>query len=157
VPFGFHFVPNFLNLSIRADEKAAAHDSLVSPPHKFLVAPGPEGLDHFVGRIAEEWEIQFLLGLETLQCFHGIRTGAENGHPALIKLRFCVTKLGRFDRSTRSVGFRKEKDEDAFPLKITQGNLFAFIGIQGEVRGFVANFEHEVLAGIRIAACEGYR
>jgi hypothetical protein len=54
-----------------------------------------------------------LLGLEGGLGFDGIGAHAEDGDAELVELFFCVTKLGRFDRSTGSVGFGVEEEEDA--------------------------------------------
>jgi hypothetical protein len=65
--FGFDFVPNFLDFASRPDENAAARYPFVRPAHEFLGTPGAVGLDHLVSRIAEQKEIQFLLGSKTLK------------------------------------------------------------------------------------------
>jgi hypothetical protein len=110
VSLGFHFIPDLFNLSIWSDKECAAHNPLVSAAHEFLCPPGSKRFDHFVRRIAQEREIQLLLGLENLQRFNGVSTSAEDVDAALIKLRFCVTKLGRFDCSTGSVGLREKEN-----------------------------------------------
>jgi hypothetical protein len=86
--------------------------------------------------IAEQRKIQLLLGLEVGEEFRRIGTGAENGDSCLIKLRACVAKLGRFDRSTRGVRLRKEKQEDALALEILQRDFFVFVGFQAECGRF---------------------
>ena len=141
--FGFYFVPDFFDLSVGPDEKATAHNSFKGAAHEFLGAPGAIGFDHPVRGIAQKGKIQFLLGPETLQGLDGVRAGANNDHSQFIELRFCVTKLGRLNCSTRSVCFREEKEEDAFPFEIRKGDVFSLIGCQDEFRSFVADFEHE--------------
>lgn len=140
--FGFYWIPNLFDFPVWANQERAANNSLVGLAHELLGAPSAIRFDHLVSRIAEQRKIQFLFGLETLQQFHGIRAGAENDHAALVKFRFCVTKLGRLDRSTRSICFRKEKDKDALPLEIAQGDFLPSIGTQGKVRSFVSDFQH---------------
>ena len=90
--------------------------------------------------IAQEREIQFLLALEALQQLHGIGACAQDDNAAFVKFRFCVTELGRFDRSTRSVRFWEDKEDDAFPLVMAQVDFGTFVRVQGEVGGFVADF-----------------
>jgi len=131
-----------LDLPISADQEAAAHNPLKRPAHEFLRAPCAVGFQHFVRGVAEQRKIQFLLGLEALQQLHRIGAGTQDDRAALVELRFCVTKLGRLNRSTRSVGLRKEENQDTLPVEVAEGDFFAVIRMQGEVRSFVADFEH---------------
>jgi len=55
---------------------------------------------------------------------------------------FCVTKLGRFDRSTGGVGFGEEKEQDALGVEIFQGEFFALVRLETEIGGFGAWFQH---------------
>jgi len=57
-------------------------------------------------------------------------------------LLFCVTKLGRFDDSTGSVRFGKEKEEDALAGEIFERDFLAFVGFEAKGGGFGAYFEH---------------
>ena len=50
--------------------------------------------------IAEQGEIEILLGLERGLSFDGVGAHAQNGHAELVEIFFCVTKLGRLDGST---------------------------------------------------------
>jgi hypothetical protein len=61
--------------------------------------------------VAEQREIQFLLGLELRLCFDGIGATAENDRAKFVKFWLCVAKLGRFRDSTGSLGLgEKIKD-----------------------------------------------
>ncbi len=135
-------MPDVFDLPLRTDEERATHDSFVGSAHEFLRAPSPIRFDHLVRRIAEEREIQFLFGSETLQQLHRVGARAKNDYAVLVKFRFCVTKLGRLDRSTRRIGFGKEKYKHAFPFEIAQRQFFPLIGTQREVGSFVTNFQH---------------
>jgi hypothetical protein len=141
--FGFDGGPDFFDFAGFADEEGAAHDAHELASHELFFLPGAVGLDRFVIGIAEQREIELVLGLEPRQGFDGIRAHAQDGHTLLIELLFCVTKLGRFDGSTGSVGFRKEEEQDAPPLEVFQRDVFAFLGWEPEAGGFVAEFEHE--------------
>jgi len=55
-----------VNFSIRTDKETAANDSIEGSAHEFLPAPSAERLYHFVTGIAEQGEIQSLLGPEAL-------------------------------------------------------------------------------------------
>lgn len=90
--------------------------------------PGAEFLDGFVGGIAEQGEIEIVLGLEGGLGFDGIGAHAENGHAELVETFFCVAKLGRFDRSTRGVGFGVEEEQDALAGELFEGDEFVFVG-----------------------------
>jgi len=59
-----------------------------------------------------------VLLLEDSQGFDGVGAHAEDGNFELVELLFCVTKLGRFDGSTGSVGLGIEKEEDTLALEI---------------------------------------
>jgi hypothetical protein len=102
-------------------------------------------LNHFVRGIAEQREIQFVLVAEVLQGLHRIGAGSENGDTELVELLFCVTKLGRFDRSTGGVRFGEKEEQDAAALEILQRELLAAVGGEGEFGSFVADFEHELV------------
>jgi hypothetical protein len=57
-------------------------------------------------------------------------------------LPLCVTKLGRFRRSTACVGFGKEKEDYAPAAKVGERKFGALIGFQAELWSFVANLQH---------------
>ena len=116
--FGFHVVPSLLDFAVGADQIRTACDALKRTAHKFLHPPGSVSLNHFVCGIAEQRKIQLLLGLEVGEELRRIRTGAQNHDAGLVKLRACVTKLGRFDRSTWGVRLRKEKQKDALAPEV---------------------------------------
>ena len=96
-----------------------------------------------MSRVTEQREIQLLLGFETLQRFHGIGAGTQNGNAELVELRLCVTKLGRFGGSTGRVGLGEEKNQDALAFEVNEGDFLALIGSEREAWSFVASFEHE--------------
>jgi hypothetical protein len=115
---GLYAVPDFFGLSVRPDEEGTAGDAHERSAHELFHSPGAVGFDHFVFRIAQQREIELLLFLESRLCFHGIGAYPKDNHTQLIELRFGVTKLGRFDRSTGCVGFWKEKEEHALAAQI---------------------------------------
>jgi hypothetical protein len=51
--------------------------------------------------------------------FDGIGAQAEDGHTLLVEVFLCVTKLGRFNGSTGSVGFGIEEKENAATFEIS--------------------------------------
>ena len=108
--FGFDWVPDLFDFAIGADQKTAADNSLEQAAHEFLAAPRAIGFDHLVRGIAEQREIELPLVAEILQSLQGIGADSEYGDTQLIELRFCVAKLGRFDRSTRGVCFWKKEE-----------------------------------------------
>jgi hypothetical protein len=111
--FGFDEGPDVFDLTSLADEEGAADDAHEGAAHELLFLPGTEFLDGLVGRVAEQREIEILLGLEGGLGIDGIGAHAEDGDAVLVEIFFCVTKLGRFDGSTGSVGFGVEEEEDA--------------------------------------------
>jgi hypothetical protein len=60
-----------------------------------------------------------VLGLEGGLRFDGIGAQAEDGHTLLVEVFLCVTKLGRFNGSTGSVGFGIEEKENAATFEIS--------------------------------------
>ena len=116
--FGPDWIPDLFDLAVGADQKAAADNSLEQTAHEFFPAPRAVGFDHFVRGIAEQREIELPLVTEFLQRLHGIGAGSENGDIELVELLFCVAKLGRFDRSTRRIRFRKKEEQDAAALEV---------------------------------------
>jgi hypothetical protein len=125
-----------------ADEEGAADDAHEGAAHELFFLPGAEFGDEFVSGVAEQGEIEVLLGLEGGLGFDGIGAEAEDGDVKLVEIFFCVTKLGRFDGSTGGVGFGVEEEEDALSGEVGEGEDGAVVGFQGEVGGFGAWFEH---------------
>jgi hypothetical protein len=113
VTFGFDEGPDMFDFAGFADEEGAADDAHGSAAHELFFLPGAELGDEFVVGVAEQGEIQILLGLEGGLGFDEIGAEAEDGHVELVEVFLCVTKLGRFDGSTGGVGFGVEEEEDA--------------------------------------------
>jgi hypothetical protein len=113
VAFGFDEGPDVFDFAGFADEKRAADDAHEGAAHELFFLPGAEFGDEFVMGVAEQGEIQILLGLEGGLSFDGIGAEAEDGDVELVEVFFCVAKLGRFDGSTGGVGFGVEEEKDA--------------------------------------------
>ena len=113
VAFGFDERPDVFDFAGFADEERAADDAHEGAAHELLFLPGAKLLDGLVGRITEQREIEILLGLEGSLGFDGIGAHAKDGDAVLVEILFCVTKLGRFDGSTGSIGFGIEEQENA--------------------------------------------
>jgi hypothetical protein len=149
VAFGFDGGPGGLDFARFADEERATDDAHEFASHELLLLPGAVGGDGFVAGIAEQGKIEFELRFEGGLGLNGIGAHAEDGNFEQIELLFCVAKLGRFDDSTGSVGFREEEKKDAPALEIFQGHGFVFVGFEAERRSFVAGLEHgDALPGI---------
>jgi hypothetical protein len=128
MPFGFDQRPNLFDLPFLANEERAAHDSRVGAAHELFLLPCAELSDRFMVGIAEQGEIQFLFFLEEGERFDGIGAHPEDGDAVLVKFRFCVTKLGRFNRSTRSIRLGVEEKQDALTFEVIQGDFLAVVG-----------------------------
>ena len=126
--FGFDGGPEFLDFAGFADEEGAADDAHEGAAHELFFLPDAEFLDGFVGRVAEQGEIEILLGLEGGLGFDGVGAHAEDGDAVLVEGLFCVAKLGRFNRSTGGVGFGVEEEEDAAASEVFEGELLALVG-----------------------------
>jgi len=142
VAFGLDERPDVLDFAGFADEEGTAHNAHEGAAHELLFLPGTELLDGFVGGIAEQKEIEILLGLEGGLGIDGIGAHAEYGDAVLVEIFFCVAKLGRFNGSTRGIGFGIEEEEDALAGIVFKGDGFAFVGKEAEGGGFGADFEH---------------
>ena len=118
--FRFYIVPDVLDFSVRADQERAAHDSQERFAEKFLHPARPVSLNHLEFRIAQQRKIQLVLFLEAGLGLHWIGAGPQDRYINLFKLFLCVTKLGRFDRSTGGVRLREEKQDDTLTAKIRQ-------------------------------------
>ncbi len=147
VAFGFDGRPHSFDFAGFAYQERTAHDAHEFASHELLLLPGAVGFDGFMIGIAEQRKFEFVLGLEQGLGFDGIGAEAEDGDFAPVKLLFCVAKLGRFDDSTGSVGFGKEKEEDALALEVFERNSFVFVGLQAERGGFGAGLEHGASLG----------
>jgi hypothetical protein len=142
VALGFDEGPEFFDFAGFADDERTADDAHEGAAHELFFLPGAELLNSFVSGVAEQREIEPVLFLEGSQSFDGIGAHAENGEVELVELLLCVTKLGRFDGSTRSAGFGKEKEEDAPAGEVLESDFVAFVRQEAEGGGFGAYFEH---------------
>ena len=136
---GLYAVPDFFGLSVRPDEEGAAGDAHERSAHEFFYSPSTVGFDRFVFRIAQQREIELLLFLESRLCFHGIGAYPKDNHTQLIELRFGVTKLGRFDRSTGCIGFWKEKKEHALASEVFERDFSVLICLELKIGSLVAD------------------
>ena len=140
VAFGFDEGPDVFDFAGFADEEGAADDAHEGAAHELFFLPGAEFLDGFVGGVAEQGEIEILLGLEGGLGFDGIGAHAKDGDAELVEVFFCVTKLGRFDRSTGGVGFGEEEEQDAQAGKVFKHEMLAFVGLKAEGGDFGTDF-----------------
>jgi hypothetical protein len=113
VAFGFNKGPHGFDFAGFADEEGAADDAHEGAAHELFFLPGAEFFDGFVGGITEQREIELVFFLEGGECFDGVRAHAQDGDTVFVEFLFCVTKLGRFYRSTSGVGLGEEKEQGA--------------------------------------------
>jgi hypothetical protein len=142
VALRFDVVPNAFELAFLADEEGAADNAKERAAKEFLHATRAVGIDSLQIRIAQEIEVEFLFGFEGGLSLYGVAAHAEKNHAKLVELLFCVAKLGRFGRSAGSVGFRIEKQHDAFAEVVRERDIFAGVVLQAKCGGFAAYFEH---------------
>ena len=127
MPFCAYGIPNFFQLTVRSNEERAADDAEKGFAEEFFHAARAVCFDGFEFGVAEKIEVELLLDLEGGLGFHGVAARAEDDHTELIELRLCVTKLGRFRRSTGSVGFGIEKEDDAPASEVRERYLVTSI------------------------------
>lgn len=138
--FGADFVPDFFDFAVRADEECATDNAEERAAEKFLHAARAVGFDGFQVGIAEKIEIEFVFGFEAGLGFDGVAAHAEDDGVELVELLFCVAKLGRFDRSTRSIRFWIEEEDDAFAAEVGERDFRASVVLNAECGGFIAFF-----------------
>jgi len=142
VAFGSDEGPDFLDFAVLADEEGAADDAHGRLAHELLFLPGAEFLDGLVVGIAEQGEIEILVFLEGGLGLYGIGAHSKDGDTELVEVFFCVTKLGRFYRSTGRVCSGEEKKQDTLAGEVFEGDFLVFVGFEAERGGFGADFEH---------------
>jgi hypothetical protein len=140
VAFGFDEWPEGFDFAGFADEEGTADDAHEGAAHELFFLPGAEFLNGLVGGITEQGEIEFVFLFEGREGFDGVGAHAEDGDAEFVELLFCVTKLGRFYRSTGGVGFGVEKEEDAPASEVFEGDGLAIVGWEAEAGGFGADF-----------------
>jgi hypothetical protein len=155
VAFGFDEGPDLFDLAGLSDEEGTADDAHEGAAHELFLLPGAVFSNGLVIGIAEQREIEFVFFLEKSLGFDGIGAHSKNSHTQLVEIFFCVTKLGRFDRSTGSVCLWKEKEQDALASEVFERDFFAFVGFEAEGGGFVASFEHGTFLALDIESLTG--
>jgi hypothetical protein len=144
VAFGSDDGPESFDFAGFADEEGTADNAHEGAAHELFFLPSAEFVDGFVSGVAEQREIELVFFLEGSEGFNGIGAHAEDGHAEFVEFLFCVTKLGRFDGSTGSVGFGEEEEQDATAGEVFERDGLAIIGWEAEGGGFGAGFEHQV-------------
>jgi hypothetical protein len=113
VAFSRGGIPDFFDFAVGADQKRAADNAHIRLAEKFFHAVRAVSSDRFLSGITEKIEVEFSLGLELGLRGFRIAAESENHHIQPVEVLLCVTKLGRFGRSTGSIGFRVEEKNDA--------------------------------------------
>jgi hypothetical protein len=110
VTFGAGGIPDVFDFAVDPDEEGAADGAGENAAHELLRAPHAVSFDHFVGGIAQQGKIQFLLGFEFGERSFRVGACSQDADIELVEVLFCVAKLGRFGGSTGSVGFGEKED-----------------------------------------------
>jgi hypothetical protein len=142
VAFGSDDGPDFLNFAGFADDERAADDAHEGAAHELFFPPDAELLNGFVAWVTKQRKIESVLFLEGSKSFDGIGAHAKDGDVELVELLLCVTKLGRFDGSTRCAGLGEEKEENPLVREVLERDLPPFVGFKAKRGGFGAYFEH---------------
>jgi hypothetical protein len=82
--------------------------------------------------------------LEAGKRFFRVGTGTQDRYILFVEVLLCVTKLGRFRRSTWGVGFGEEEQHYPLSLEITQRHIGTRIALKREVRCLVSYFQHDL-------------
>lgn len=131
-----------LHLALAVNNVSRAHN-----PHALLAVqcfflPSAISLESLVFGITDKRKIQLVFISELGQLVRGVSAHAHNFSPKLIQFLLAVTKLVSLPRSTRSVGFWKEIEDQHTAFEIAQLRELAGIRRQGKTRRFISNIEH---------------
>lgn len=143
VAFGADGVPDFFDFAFGIDKKAAANNAEERASEKLLHASRSVCFDSFEIGIAKKIEVQLVLSFETSLSFYGVAAHPNDRRVQFIEFFLCVAKLGRFDRSTGSIGFGKQKEDDASAAEVGKRDIGAGVVFELEHWSLVAGFEHE--------------
>jgi hypothetical protein len=80
--------------------------------------------------------------LELRLRFHIVPAASQDGGIQLLELLDCVTKLGRFVDSTRSIRFGVKVENQILSVVIPQRNRLSVVRGYRKLRSFVAFFQH---------------
>ena len=83
-----------------------------------------------------------MFDLELRLRFHIVPAASQDGRIQLLKFLDCVTKLGRFVDSTRSIRFGVKVENQILSVVIRQRNSFSVFRCYRKLRSFVAFFQH---------------
>lgn len=142
MPLGWRLVPDFGDAPVWADQKSGPHNSQKRFAQKLLHPPSAISFDGLEPRIAQQREIQIVFRSEFRLSFHCVAAAAKDDRAQFIELRFGVTKLGRFGRSTRSQRLREKIKHHGFAAKPGKCDLLPIGCGQPKIGSFVACLEH---------------
>jgi hypothetical protein len=80
--------------------------------------------------------------LELRLRFHIVPAASQDGGIQLLEFLDCVTKLGRFVDSTRSIRFGVKVENQILSVVIPQRNRLSVVRCYRKLRSFVAFFQH---------------
>jgi hypothetical protein len=107
-----------LDLAVGTDHERRARDSHHLPAVHVLFLHDAKLVRDFLIRIGQQSERQAEFVLKLLLRRGGVCRNADNDRTSFRNLLVCVTKPGRFCRSTGSVGFGVEEQHNCFAAKI---------------------------------------
>jgi hypothetical protein len=102
--------------------------------HHAEIGQRPVGVRDFVVSIGKEFEVQAFFGAKVLVRIHTIEADADYDRIALGILRLIDLKVVRFPRTSRSLIFRIEIENDPLATVIFQAYRLALLRRQCEVR-----------------------
>ena len=140
--FRRHFIPDFPNYSVRTDPESHAYDAQERFPQKTFHPSRTVGLNHLVFGVRQQRKIQLMFDLELRLRFHIVPAASQDGGVQLLELLDCVTKLGRFVDSTRSIRFGVKVEDQIPSAVIRQRNGLSVVRCYRKIRSFVAFFQH---------------
>ncbi|HVB07401.1 MAG TPA: hypothetical protein VNF00_00520 [Candidatus Acidoferrales bacterium] len=140
VALGAGLLPDVAYFRVGSNPIGHAHDSEERLPEKTFHPPCAVDLDGVEIRIRKQREIQIVFRLEFRLLLDGIGAASQNYGIQFSELFPCVTKLGRFIRSTRRESLREKEEDHVFSAEIREGNFLAVIGRQFEFGRPLTNF-----------------
>lgn len=133
-------LPDLFDFPVRADQAGTADNSEEILSQKTLHAAGAVRFDDVKVGIAEQWEVQFMLGPKLGHHLRGVTAAAQDDGVELVEFRLGVAKLGRFVGSTRREGLREEIEHNVSAAEPGERNFRAVVGGQPKIRGPISLF-----------------
>ena len=139
---GLNVVEHLEEFSIGPDQEAHARDALEELSVHGLLFDDLVIARHLLLGVGEQRIGKIVFVFELLLLGWSVSGNAKYGKAGLLELCVCVAEPARLDRSTGSVRFRIEEEDERFPGEVAELHGFAVLVRQFKIRCFRAFFQH---------------